>query len=241
MGESKTRLFVVAALLLTAVVPAWSQNPVPPSIAVYERAMAESKMTVEQLFDLGEQAARDLVRGSLGFYSKEELAAVSKQMPGYALQNIEVIYALPKTPFFLDLSRRRGGPADVAFFEAMAVEKPDQSYAYGYIQLTTYVQGCLRLDGALTRIDYNWRRYRDAYPHSYVRHVAEHLDEIEEKISSSYEYKHVCACGELPAAEQELAGLAKLGPQDRLGKSSADLLQGLRDGSVKFEANCRPK
>ena len=239
MGGSKTRLFVVAALLLTAA-PAWSQNPVPPTVAVYERALVESKMTVEQLFDLGEQAAHDLVRGSLGAYSKEELAAVSKQMPGYALRNIEVIYALPETPFFLDLSRRRGGPADVAFFEAMAFEKPDQSYAHGYIQLTTYVQGCWRLDGALTRIDYNWRRYRDAYPHSYVRHVAEHLDEIEEKISSSYESKRVCACGELPAAEQELSGLTKLGPQDRLGKSSADLLQGLRDGSVKFVANCSP-
>ena len=197
-------------------------------------------MTVEQLFDLGEQAAHDLVRGSLSGFSQEEISAVRKQMPGYSMANIEVVFALPQTPFFLDLSRRRGGPADVAFFEAMAVEKPDQSHVNDYMQQTNPVQGCWRLDGALTRIDYNWRRYRDAYPHSYVRHVAEHLDEIEEKVSSSYEYKDVCACGELPAAEQELAGLAKLGPQDRLGKSSADLLRGLRDGSVKFEANCRP-
>jgi hypothetical protein len=231
---------ILAAVLLLAAGAAHAQNRVPPSVAAYERAMAESKMTVEQLFDLGEQAAHDLVRGSLSHFSQEEIDAVRKQMPGYSMANIEVVFALPQTPFFLDLSRRRGGPADVAFFEAMAVEKPDQSYVADYIQLTTHVQGCWRLDGALTRIDYNWRRYRDAYPHSYVRHVAEHLDKIEEKVSSSYEYKHICACGELPAAEQELSGLTKLGPQDRLGKSSADLLRGLRDGSVKFEANCRP-
>ena len=73
-----------------------------------------------------------------------------------------------------------------------------------------------------------------------MRHVATHLDEIEDHISSAHKYKRVCACGELPEAEQELAGLAKLGPQDRLGKSSADLLQGLRDGSVTFKAQCRP-
>jgi len=239
MGGSKTRLFVVAALLLTAA-PAWSQNRVPPSVAVYERATSDSTITIERVFDLGEQAAQDLMRGSLSNFSREEISAVRKQMPGYSMANIEVVFALPQTPFFLDLSRRRGGPADVAFFEAMAFETPDQSYMPDYIQRTTHDQGCLRLDGALTRVDFNWRRYRDAYPHSYVRHVATHLDDIEDHISSSHKYKQVCACGELPAAEKELNDLTKLGPQDRLGKSSADLLRGLRDGSVKFEANCRP-
>jgi hypothetical protein len=52
--------------------------------------------------------------------------------------------------------------------------------------------------------------------------------------------KHVCACDDLPAAEREFEGVAMLGPQDRLGKSAAELLRGLRDYSVKFEANCRP-
>jgi hypothetical protein len=41
-------------------------------------------------------------------------------------------------------------------------------------------------------------------------------------------------------AERELEGLAKLGPQDRLGKSAADLLRGLRDHGVEFKANCHP-
>jgi hypothetical protein len=231
---------ILAAILLLTAGAAQAQDRVPPSVAVYERAMAESKMTVEQLFDLGEQAAQDLVRGSLSDFSREEIFAVAKQMPGYSMTNLYVVFALPQTPFFLDLSRRRGGPADVAFFEAMAFEMPDPLYMPGYIKRTSHDQGCLRLDGALTRIDYNWRRYREAYPHSYVRHVATHLDEIEDHISSAHEYKGVCACGELPEAEQELAGLAKLGPQDRLGKSSANLLQGLRDGSVTFKAQCRP-
>jgi hypothetical protein len=241
MGGSKTRLLVIATALLLVAGPAWSQHSAPPSVAAYSRAMADSTVTVERLFDLGEQAAQDLMRGGLDAYSREEIFAVSKQMPGYALQNTNVVFALAEVKFFKDLSLRRGRPQDIAFFAALAVEYPDDSsYMPDYIQRTTHDQGCLRLDGSISRIDGSWRRYREAYPQSYARHVAEHLDEIEDEIVRSNKFKHVCACGDRPPAERELTDLAKLGPQDRLGKNAAELLRGVRDGSVHFKAQCRP-
>ncbi len=231
---------ILAALLLLAAGGAQAQNRVPPSVAIYERASSDPTITVERLFDLGEQAAQDLVRGELGSYSREEIDAVRKQMPGFGLGNIEAIVALPDVAFFADLSRRRGRPQDVAFFEALTVHFPDQSWFPAYMQQTTDVQGCLRLDGTFSRVDGAWRRFRAAYPQSYVRHVATHLEAIEYWISGSMDIKRVCACGEQPEAERDIAALATLGPNESMGRSAAALLRGLRDGSVAFKAQCRP-
>lgn len=212
----------------------------PPSVAVYERAVSDSTITVERLFDLGDQAAQDLVRGSLGSFSLEEVFAVQKRMPGFLVGNIEVVTALPDVAFFADLSRRRGRPQDVAFFEALAVHSPDRSWFPAYMRQTTDIQGCLRLDGTFSRVDAAWRRFRAAYPQSYVRHVSQHLEEIEDWISAGAKYKRLCACGEQPEAERDIATLAALGPNESMGRSAAALLRGLRDRSVKFVAQCRP-
>jgi hypothetical protein len=242
-------LAIAAALLLSAGSTRAQQPPLPLSVAAYNRALTDDKLPIERLWDLGHQAASDLLRSDL--WPKldspdhpapdKELAVLQKQMPGFGLAIGEYTDAMPKIAFFKDLSGRRGRPQDVAFFSAMADEFPYGSPIWpDYYQQTTDSQGCTRLDGTLTRIDSTWRGYRKAYPHSYAKYVARYVDEAEAVISSMAEYKHVCACGEQPAAEHELEGLAKVGPQDRLGKSAANLLRGLRDHSMEFKANCRP-
>jgi hypothetical protein len=237
---------VAAALLLAAGSTQAQQQPasLPPSVAAYNRALADDKLPIERLWELGHQAAKDVL-GLLPDPDKpdagKKLAVLQKQMPGFGLAIGEYNHALPKIAFFKDLSGRRGRPQDIAFFSAMANEFPYGSPIWAdYYKQTTDSQGCTRLDGTLTRIDGNWRRYRKAYPHAYSMYAAKYLDDTEGVISSMVEYKDVCACGEQPEAERELEGLAKLGPQDRLGKSAADLLRGLRDHSVEFKANCRP-
>jgi hypothetical protein len=238
-------LLAIAAALLLSPGPTRAQlPPLPPSVAAYNRALADDKLPIERLWELGHQAAKDV----LGLFpdpdkpdADKELAVLQKQMPGFGLAIGEYTHALPKIAFFKDLSGRRGRPQDIAFFSAMADEFPYGSPIWpDYYQQTTDSQGCTRLDGTLTRINGIWRHYRKTYLHSYTRYVAKYIDDTEDVISSMVEYKDVCACGEQPEAERELEGLAKLGPQDRLGRSAADLLRGLHDHSVTFKANCRP-
>ncbi len=221
-------------------------KPLPPSVAAYNRAVAADKLPVERLFDLGEQAAHDLA--SSGAMPEQEsaaeaFAAVEKQMPGYALANNQMIsFVRPKVPFFRDLSGRRGRPQDIAFFATLGDMFPEGATPWfpAYMEQLTDEGGCQRFDGSFTRIDGAWRHYRQTYPQAYVRYVAAELDRVEGEIASMAEHRIVCACGEQPDAERELEGLARLGPQDRLGKSAAELLRGLRDHSVTFRAHCIP-
>ena len=242
-------LAFATALLAAGPTQAQQQQPTPlrESIAAYNRAVAEDKATVEQLFDLGQQAVRDFLDyvGAAPYgpdVEQERFDAMSRQMPGYEIgTNLMFSYAEPKVAFFRDLSRRRGRPQDIAFFAALTAEYQDGIQRWPvYQQQLTDENGCDRFDGSLVRIDTTWRRYRQYYPHSYVRHVAEKLDQEADILADMIEQKWVCGCNEQPEAERELTELSRLGPLDRVGKSAAELLRGLRDKSVDFKAHCRP-
>ncbi|HTR84204.1 MAG TPA: hypothetical protein VMI56_06975 [Reyranella sp.] len=203
-------------------------------------------MTIERLFDLGEQAAYDLQSSNAMPRQEgapEAFAAVEKQMPGYHLANNQMVsFVRPDVPFFRGLAQRRGRPQDIAFFAALGDEFPKGSTPWfpAYMEQLTDEGGCQRFDGSFTRIDGTWRRFRQTWPQAYARHAAKQLDRVEGAMAKMAEDKIVCACGDQPDAERELEGLARLGPQDRLGKSAAALLRGLRDRSVTFKAHCTP-
>jgi len=197
-GFARVLLAVGLAMVSLTV---WAKGKAASPRAKYSAALkkvrAAEKTDLEPVYRLGLEAASWLEE-KLGEQPDEY---ADTKLEGFDVSVGEVTGVSLEPDFFLKLARKKGMPADLAFFENL-----ERTYREGgdlpvYRQVMNDVLFCDRFEAPeLIPIYRAWRQYAAKYPKSYVEEVKRELDGIESMLLT-----HKCACG---TKEEVLASIA---------------------------------
>ena len=226
---------------------------IPPEVTGYAAAMKEllgtqGRTSVQPVFELGIQAA-PLLQAVVQDLSDADFKSVQDQMQGFVVSRGAVNAAAsnasrgpsaaslvtPKAQFFEDLAKRKGEPADIAFFAIYALTEPDSNNAApAYIRRSDGAAGCTLYDGKLMVSLYRgWLDFRTRYPDKYENEAQGEIDSLDAELASG-----ICACG---SAQETAAGLQAFVDAFPDLPSAAKLrsrIAEIRGGHPKFRFNC---
>ena len=142
--------------------------------------------------------------------SEADYSLLQRQMKGFTVNRNEILYIEPDLKFFLDLSRRRGTAADIAYFSLMRKVKPDNVWA-AYVEQQTDYSGCTVYGtGLLTKLYGQILKFKRKYPNSYSGSIDEAKDGILEEFS-----ENGCSCGDVNGVLKEFRLFIKTYPKDK--------------------------
>ncbi len=165
----------------------------------------------------------------------DEFQTVERRATGMIINREEVLIVESDARYYLELARRYGNRADIAFFEAYFATYSDTVWP-SYVWQETDVTGCTAFSsGELVSRYRAWQSFRSKYPEAYAAEVRDHLEEIEWHIADS-----TCACDDAPAVAAELRRFVENFPdspvRERVNRRLRDLLAHKTD--ITF--NCAP-
>jgi hypothetical protein len=214
------------------------------AIAAYQSALTALQrrargVTVEDVYDKALALAPPLTspehdEDSIEHLSEVELATLERQLRGLRVSSDEVVFVLPDARFFLDLSRKYGGPADVGFFKEMLATYPVAPWVPTYVEQLSEVSACTAFQsGQLVRRYGGWVKYSHKYPHNYETPVADEMRRIEEETQST------CSCSKtLASYARELRNFNKHFPQNPARDAISGLINDVRLGRSKVRLSC---
>jgi len=215
----------------------WAKGKAASPRAKYSAALkkvrAGEKTDLEPVYRLGLEAASWLEE-KLGEQPDEYADA---KLEGFDVSVGEVTGVSLEPDFFLKLARKKGMPADIAYFENL-----ERTYRGGgdlpvYRQIMNDVMACERFEEPeLIPIYRAWKEYAAKYPKSYVEEVKRELDGIESMMVTS-----TCACG---SKEEVLSGLARFlraFPDSAVAPRLRARLQVLEAGAPNIKYQCVPE
>lgn len=185
--------------------------------AAFNAAVAVRKVVIPKIEELPDADFEQLVR----------------DLPGIILNRDEVLLADPDPQFFLDLARKRGDAADVAFFENYRATFPDSVWPV-WVNQQTDVTGCIDYgSGQLVQRYAGWRKFRAANPGRYKAAVTQRLRDIEEAAADA-----TCACGTKESARTELERFVKAFPDALFVPRIRRRIEALSRGASVMRFNC---
>jgi hypothetical protein len=220
-------------LLLALSSPgAWAQQPPAapaqkpaekPALAArqeYQRAfeafIAGKGGTLENVFTLGQAAAREQLQATLEW--DEALARgqmprkrFERELPGFHISTGEAIYVVANSKPFLALAKEKGTAVDRRFFELL--HKTFQGTATRvYVDHIDEVTGCYQVGSReMFSLYRGWTQFQASYPHAYKETVTEELTQLEQVYVSA-----TCACSSHEVVDAGLEAFLKAFPKARI-------------------------
>lgn len=199
-------------------------------VTEYRKAIEQG--AVEAAFNAA-VAVRKIVIQRIEGLTDSEYEQLMRDLPGIILNRDEVVLADPDPTFFLDLARKRGDAADVAFFENYKATFPVSVWPV-WVDQQTDVTGCIDYAGGqLVQRYAGWRKFRAANPGRYKAAVTQRLREIEEAAADA-----TCACGTKESARTELERFVKAFPDSLVTPRIRRRIEALRSGASLMQFNC---
>lgn len=205
-------------------------------LAAIERA--QSPTSLEPLFDAGDSAQAALMRiegdrAWLERQSPELFARAREAMRGYVLNTGDDIYALPDLKFYVDLAKRRGRPADVAFF-SLSKQAEGSNFLPLYLQ-EKLPTPCVRYGERIVNELYEaWGNYAKSYPKNYAQWSKQYLRDLEEVMALG-----TCACGDAASVQKDQAEFLRRFPMNPVRKDVEKRMSELKTQSTVQPVNCR--
>jgi hypothetical protein len=237
-----TRHVLLIVLMLGVPMPAMAGGPaVPESAKRYGRDLAAimtkpGPVALEPIYDEG-LAVEEAYLAKLSDFDEPTFHKLEHIMIGFSLaQSDEGDQFYPQWDVFLDLARKKGTKADLAFFAAKGQTYPNKDdWPWpAYIDQQTDDTGCTILDGkTLTGVYGVWIKFQASYPNQYKKDSQEERAAIEDEVNAE-----ACVCGEEPNASKEFATILKTYPGTPLATKAKLLVDSLRDGTSDIRFSC---
>jgi len=213
----KTRIFLKVNFVLiicsVSSLPIYAQNKTILELAdQYSSTLKNFQAwkrgsSVEQVIRKGDAVAKKY--DELESLSDTEYALLEKKMKGYFINRIEVLIIRPDVKFFINLSKRFGTRADVAFFVLLRMIRPDSIWP-AYIEQQTDVTGCtIYGKGLFAQLYGQTTKFRSVYPKAYVLNIKDEIEEMVENFVAG-----TCACGSKADVQKELRLFVRTFPRD---------------------------
>ncbi|MFT3744646.1 MAG: hypothetical protein QM785_10185 [Pyrinomonadaceae bacterium] len=189
-----------------------------------------NRRSVEGLIKKGKYVSAKI--GEIESLSETDYSLLKRRMKGFHVNREEILFIEPELKYFLELSRKTGTAADIAYFTLMRKVKPDDIWT-AYIQQQTDYSGCTVYgNGMLTKLYGEILKFRRSYPNSYADNIDEAKDEILEKFS-----ENGCSCGDANGVMREFRLFVRTYPKDKnIPRIRTNLNQLKKPGSFRF--NC---
>ncbi len=164
--------------------------------------------------------------------SEKDFKSFEKHMRGFLVNRDEIIFVKPDNEFFLRLAKKRGLPADIAFFELRNTLRPDGVWSAYTLPQTDY-SGCTRFGtGKLTELYGRLNSFKENFPTSYIQITDEELGYVVEDLTVG-----TCACEDSRSATKEFELFLKTYPGSTIAPKIKDRLSGT-DEANKIRPNC---
>jgi len=231
----------VLVCLLAGPFTAWAQKKGSPRAkyrAALEKLQRGGKAEVEPVFRLGLAAARqlqeELAQHDAAPATDPKVAPVDTKLEGFAVSTEEVLYAVPKPDFFLELARKRGTPVDVAFFENLQRTFAHHPAWPVFIEQQTDYSGCTLYNAPeLITVYRGWTEFAAKHPKAYAEEVAKELTRLQETMTQDG-----CACGKAADVTAGLEAFLRAFPKAPIADKVKARLEALRAGKSDFKFEC---
>jgi hypothetical protein len=234
-------LAAAAAVVLLAIASAGAGSvELPDDAETYATALpkvltTKGRTSLEQLFGLASNACikLDAMIPELG---DTQLNEVRKKLPGLILRRDGAPLARPSAKFFADLARRKGNPADRAFFENYARTEPDASPRFpAYVRQTSPQSRCTTYDGRLmARLYGGWLAFRTKYHDDYASEAQGEIDNLDAELLSG-----ICACGSAAETAAGLQAFVDTLPDLPISPKIRDRIALIGAGRSNFRFTCK--
>jgi hypothetical protein len=248
IGTPSHRSSVLGAWLLVCFMggplTAWAQkteqgSPRAKYHAALKKLQTGSKGEVEPVFHLGLTAAQQL-QEEISQHD-EAVAAGKKGAPldtkleGFSVSTEEVLYAVPKPGFFLELARKKGTPVDVAFFENLQRTFAQHDAWPVFIQQQTDYSGCTLYQAPeLLTVHRGWTEFAAKHPKAYAAEVAKELSRIEDAMT-----RDGCACGKSADVIAGFEAFLRTFPRASIATQVKSRLEALKAGKGDMRFECQ--
>src|SRR5581483_2813341 len=214
----------------------------PPTVDQYLQQLNElreagSRQSLQSLYELAVRSAPGIL-AVLRDLSDPEYARLQARMAGFLMTRNETAAVRPSARFFLELARKKGTKADIAFFEAYAATEPDSSTIFpAHIRQQNANLGCTIFSGSiLTNLYRRWLTFRTTFPDAYTTEAQGELDAIDAELLSG-----ACAC---ETSEKVAAGLDSFVgafPDLPVAPKIRTRVERIKDGTsnIRFECHAR--
>lgn len=187
------------------------------------------RTSLEPLVDFQNQFSLRL--REVGELSEKDFKSFEKHMRGFLVNRDEIIFVKPDNKFFMNLSKKRGLPADVAFFELRNQLRPGGVWSAYTLPQTDY-SGCTRFGtGKLTEFYGRLNSFKEKFQSAYVQIIDEELGYVVEALTVG-----TCACEDSLSATKEFELFMKTYPGAPITPKIQDRLSGTE--TSKIRPNC---
>jgi hypothetical protein len=237
-------LVAIAIAVAARPVVAAVSREAAEAIAQYRTALSAlerstRKMSVEDVYEKALALEQPLISpdrddDSIEYLSDAELSTLEVELRGVTISNHEVLAVLPSARFFLELSRRHGSAADIAFFKEMLATYPVVPWVPTYVEQLSDVSSCTAFQtGQLVRRYGGWLKYAHRFPAVYQAEVADELHKIEEQTRST------CSCAKSRSSYlRELRNFNRHFPGNPARNDIVKLIDEAEHGRSKVRLSC---
>lgn len=192
----------------------------------------DSMASIEAVYEQGRSAAAEIMSTMEGL-STSEYQAAGQKMKGFRFNRSEVLFVQPHAGFWLDLAKKRGGQADVLFFQNYKNTFRDGIWKI-YVQPQTDYSGCTEFgDKELVWLYGKWTSYVQQFPGVYTSSVNELIKEIEHELTAGD-----CACYEKEKVLQEFELFLKTFPAAEIAPRIRQRIADIQNNESGMKFNC---
>lgn len=200
---------------------------------------AHEATALEPLFDAAEDLQDALMeidgeRAHLERLSEADFVALQARARGMELRRGQDVYAQPDPAFLQDLARRRGRPADQAFFAAYRAYWNEERVPV-YLVFGNRPRPCVRFGEDLVVEAYaRWRDFATRHPTAYVAFARQAIADAEETMELG-----TCACGEAADVTREQRRFIERFPDVRAPDRIRARMQQIQTAPEALPVHCR--
>ncbi len=219
-----------------------AETVLPPTADQYLQQLNEvrkggSRQSLQSLYELAVRSAPG-IQAVLRDLSDTQYARLQARMEGFLMTRNETAAVRPSARFFLELAKRKGTKADIAFFEAYAATEPDSSTIFpAYIRQQNANLGCTIFSGPiLTDLYRRWLTFRTTFPDAYTTEAQGELDAIDAELLSG-----TCACETSEKVAAGLDSFVRAFPDLPIAPKINARVERIKDGTsnIRFECHVR--
>lgn len=215
---------------------------VPASAAAYITKLGELKKeagptSLEPVYALALTVQEDLMALTNDYariegLSETDFAQLQQRLSGFRLSRGVDVFAEPDPAFFLDLARKHGERADVAFFSLLERSRGADLFPD---YLTPQGRGvCVRYgEGRIAPYYAGWLSFRGAFDKRYDAQSAQEIADVEDTVGLG-----TCACADQESVAEELTGFARAFPASPATLRIPDRLRQLKDDPHRLPVRC---
>lgn len=164
--------------------------------------------------------------------SDAEFTQLQQRLSGFRLSRGVDVFAEPDPAYFLELARKQGERADVAYFSLLQRSRgadllPDYLTAHGRGVCVRYGEGRIAPYYA------GWVSYRGAFDTHYAAQTAQEIADVEDAVGLG-----TCACSEQESVVEELTGFARAFSTSPATARIGDRLRQLKEDPYRLPVRC---